>query len=243
MLNAVRASVEAVREQIVIAPHHPDRLRRPRGRPGAIEDERFSQTLLWNIFRTLELLPPAFWLRRLQARLHMDWFPAAPQTVRVNLWPTLTLPPAHHVNGLRPDVTADVVVETEHAVWALMLGGADLRRVETDSTKADSVAQPIDAMSWYAGTRDCVFGVISSRPMHQDASVPVVERYFRSKDSLRLRSDWRGNLLSNVRGVGSLRWTDLSAILRDCEQAHGHTRIERALARNVVTWLEHVEIG
>lgn len=243
MLNAVRASVEAVREQIVIAPHHPDRLRRPRGRPGAIEDERFSQTLLWNIFRTLELLPPAFWLRRLQARLHMDWFPAAPQTVRVNLWPTLTLPPAHHVNGLRPDVTADVVVETEHAVWALMLGGADLRRVETDSTKADSVAQLIDAMSWYAGTRDCVFGVISSRPMHQDASVPVVERYFRSKDSLRLRSDWRGNLLSNVRGVGSLRWTDLSAILRDCEQAHGHTRIERALARNVVTWLEHVEIG
>ncbi len=243
MLKAVRASVEAVREQIVIAPYHPDRLRRPRGRPGAIEDQRFSQTLLWNIFRTLELLPPAFWLRRLQARLHMDWFPAAPQTVRVDLWRPMTLPPAHHIDGVRLDVTADVVVETEHAIWALMLGGEDLRRVETDSTKADSAAQLIDAMSWYAGTRDCVFGVISSRSMHQDASVPVVERYFRSKDSLRLRSDWRGNLLSNVRGVGSLRWTDLAAILRDCEQAHGHTRIERALARNVVTWLEQVEIG
>jgi len=243
MLKAVPTSVETIREHIIFAPHHPDRLRRPRGRAGAIEDERFRQTLLWNIFRTLELLPPAFWLRRLQARLHMDWFPAVPQTVRVDLWRPLTLPPAHHIDGVRPDVTADVVVETEHALWALMLGGDDLRRVESDSASADSVAQLIDAMSWYAGTRDCVFGVISCQPMHQDASVAVVERYFRSKDSLRLRSDWRGNPLSNVRGVGSLRWTDLAAILRDCEQADVHTRIERALARNVVTWLERVEIG
>ena len=32
-------AAEAVREQIVIAPHHPDRLRRPPPRPGAIEDD------------------------------------------------------------------------------------------------------------------------------------------------------------------------------------------------------------
>ena len=63
----------AGREQIVIAPH-PDRLRRPAVRPGTVEKDRFHQTLLWNTFRTLELLPPAFWLRRLQARLHMEWF-------------------------------------------------------------------------------------------------------------------------------------------------------------------------
>jgi hypothetical protein len=154
------------------------------------------------------------------------------------------LPPAHHVDGVRPDVVADVVVETEHAVWALMLGGNNLqRRVESDSAQADLAAQLIDAMSWYAGTRDCVFGVIACPPAHQDPAVALVERYFRSKDSLQLRSDWRGNLLSNVRGVGTLSWTDLAAILRDCEQADVHTHIERALARNVVTWLEGVGIG
>ena len=73
MLRAAPSSpTEAVRDQIVIAPHHQDSLRRPSPRLGAIGHDRFRQTLLWNVFRTFELLPPAFWLRRLQARLHMD---------------------------------------------------------------------------------------------------------------------------------------------------------------------------
>ena len=149
-------AVEAVREQIVIAPHHPDRLRRLPSHPGAIASDRFHHTLLWNIFRTFELLPPAFWLRRLQARLHMDWLPAAPQTVRIDLWRALTLPPAHHLDGAKPNVVADVMVETEHAVWTLMLGSTDLRRVQSGSATPDSAALLIDATSWHAGTRDCL---------------------------------------------------------------------------------------
>jgi hypothetical protein len=234
-------AVEPVHENIVIAPHHPDRLRRPPPRPGAIKNDRFGQTLLWNTFRTFELLPPAFWLRRLQARLRMDWFPAAPQTVRVDLWRALALPPTHQLDGVRPDVVADVMIETEHAVWTLMLG-TDVRRAE-HSAIPDSTALLIDATSWHAGTRDCSFGIISCGSARQDAGGALVERHFRSKESLRLRSGWRGNLLSNVRGVGSVRWTDLAAILRDCEQATVLTDIERALARNVVTWLERVGIS
>lgn len=237
------AALAMAREQILIAPHHPDRLRRPAARPGAIEDDRFHQALLWNIFRTFELLPPAFWLRRLHARLHSDWFPAAPQTVRVDLWRALTLPPTHCLDGARSDVVADVMVETEHAVWTLILGGKALRRAEIDSITADSAALLIDATSWYAGTRDCSFAVILGQPTSQDAAVAVVDRYFRSKESLRLRSDWRGNLLSNVRSVGSISWTDLAAILRDCERAEVLTDIDQALARNVVTWLERVGIS
>ena len=71
----------------------------------------------------------------------------------------------------------------------------------------------------------------------------TVERYVRSRDSLQLRSDTRGNAPSNVHGIGSVRWTDLAAILRDCEQADVLTNIERALARNAVTWLEQAGIG
>jgi hypothetical protein len=235
-------AVQAVRQQIVIAPYHPDRLRWPVARSGAVEDERCRQFLLWNIFRTLELLPPAFWLRRLQARLHMDWFPSAPQTIRIGLWRALPLPPTHHLDGARPDVVADAIIETEHAVWTLMLGANDPRRVESDLAKADAAALLIDATSWYAGTRDCYFGVISDHSAYQDPGVALVERYFRSKESLRLRSSWRGNMLSNVRGIGSLRWTDLAAVLRDCQRAEVLTHIEREMARNVVAWLERVGI-
>jgi hypothetical protein len=163
--------------------------------------------------------------------------------VRVDLWRPLALPPTHHHDGAKAGVVADVMVETEHAVWTLMSGDELRRRVERDTAAADAAALLIDATSWYAGTRDCSFGVIACEAAHQDAGVALVDRYFRSRDSLRLRSDARGNLLSNVRGVGSLSWTDLAAILRDCERADALTQIERALARNVVTWLERVGIS
>jgi hypothetical protein len=134
------------------------------------------------------------------------------------------------------------MIETEHAVWTLMLGGTEGRRAENSAT-TDSAALLIDATSWHAGTRDCSFGIISRGSAHQYAGVPLVEWHFRSKESLRLRSEWRGTPLANVRGVGSLSWTDLTAILRDCEQATVLTDIERALARNVLTWLERVGIS
>jgi hypothetical protein len=241
--TGIFSPVAVGREQIVIAPHHPDCLRRPPVRPGAVEKDRFDQTLLWNTFRTLELLPPAFWLRRLQARLCMDWFPEAPQTVRVDLWRSLTLPPTHHLDGAKPHVVADVMVETEHAVWTLMLGDHDPRRVVSDAPTIDSAAWLIDCASWYAGTRDCSFGVISRESADQDPGAALVERYFRSKESLRLRSHSPGNRLSNVRGVGSLSWTDLAAILKDCEQADVLTVIERTLALNALTWLGRVGIS
>ncbi len=173
----------------------------------------------------------------------MDPVPGAPHTVRVGLWRALTLPLTHHIDGVRPDVVADVVTETEHAVWTLMLCGDDPRQVDAESVEGDFASQVIDATSWSAGTRGCYFGIVSHQPRHQDAGVALVERYFRSRDSLQLRSDTRGHALSNVRGIGSVRWTDLAAILRDCEQADVLTSIERALARNAVTWLEQVGIG
>jgi hypothetical protein len=169
--------------------------------------------------------------------------PGAPHTVRVDLWRALALPLAHHMDGVRPDVVADVVIETEQAVWTLMLCGDHLRHVDAESVHGDVASQVIDATSWYAGTRGCYFGILSSQPRHQDAAVALVERYFRSRDSLQLRLDTRGSALSNVRGIGSIRWADLAAILHDCEHADVLTDIERALSRNVATWLGRVGIS
>ena len=70
------------REQFVIAPHHPDRLRRPAPTLGGASAERFAQAVAWNIFRTLELVTPSFWLRRLHLRLTGE--PSTPAPVRAD---------------------------------------------------------------------------------------------------------------------------------------------------------------
>jgi hypothetical protein len=75
--------------RFVVWPHHPDMLRRPAtsGTAACV-----TQALTWNIFRTAELLPPAFWLRRLNASLGVALPRPAPVTSRIRLWMQLPLP-------------------------------------------------------------------------------------------------------------------------------------------------------
>jgi hypothetical protein len=240
--KATNVMFDDTRDRLIVWPHHPDQLRRPASRPGALHADNLQHDLAWNVFRTLELLPPAFWLRRLQARLQSaQTLDAAPQIVRVELWRALPLPPAQQlIDPDRTEPVADILIETEHAVWTLMVRRDDwLERTEAGS---DPVARLIDAGSWLAGTRDCHFGLIVFDPERTPVATALIQRYARSKNSLSLRSDPRSGPKVNVRGVGLMCWADLAAILRDSEESRVLSDIERALAGNVLTWLAEVGI-
>ena len=112
---------------LVVAPHHPDRLRRPMPAAWAAGDDAFVYALTWNVFRTLELIAPSFWLRRLHLRLTGEASLLAPQIMSVRLWPELHLPPIRRIDGRRSDVPVDVVIETEHDVWTILVAREHVR--------------------------------------------------------------------------------------------------------------------
>jgi len=228
--------------QRIVCRHHPDLLRRPASRAGDLHADNLEYALTWNVFRTLELLPPAFWLRRLQAQLQSaQSLQAAPQIVRVELWRPLSLPPAQQlVDAGRAAPVADILIETEHAVWVLMVRSDDW--LEDSVSGTDPVARLIDAGAWFAGTRDFHLGLVVFDPGRATVAAALVRRYGRSENSLSLRSGSRAGSMMNVRGVGLTGWADLSAILRDCEQSRVLSAIERALAQNALDWLAQVGI-
>jgi len=234
--------LDNTRDRLIVWPHHPDQLRRPLSRPGALHADNLERALTWNVFRTLELLPPAFWLRRLQARLQSaQTLDAAPQIVRVELWRALPRPPAQRlIDPDRAEPMADILIETEHAVWTLMVRRDDW--VEQHEAGSDPVARLIDAGSWFAGTRDYHFGLIVFDPERTPVATALVQRYGRSENSLSLRSGSRSGRKVNVRGIGLMCWADLAAILRECEESRVLSDIERALAANALAWLAEVGI-
>jgi hypothetical protein len=230
---------EATRDTLVIAPHHPDRLRRPAVGGSGVAQERCQQAFAWNVFRTLELLPPAFWIRRLHARLGAEHFPAAAQTSRIHLWRSLPLPPAQRIDGAKADVVVDVTIETELAVWTLMLASdRDQRVFDSDVSTGDPIARIIDAAAWRAGTRAHYFGIVEARTTATSIGSVLKRRYSRSRDSVHLRSADRWGVRTHVDVLGVLEWADLIEILRDCERATALSPIERALARNALAWIE-----
>lgn len=108
-----------------------------------------------HIFRTLELLTPSFWLRRFHIRLTGEPSLLPPQVARVHLWERLPLPPIQRIDGERPDIVPDVVIDTEHAVWTLIAESA-----RNDLTDSHSMAAVVDAGAWFAGARQHFVGVL-----------------------------------------------------------------------------------
>lgn len=226
------------RERFVIAPHHPDRLRRPPPSPAATSDERLRQALTWNIFRTLELVSPSFWLRRFHLRLTGEPSVVPPQIARVHLWQHLPLPPIQRIDGGRPDVVADVVIETEHAVWTLVAASARNNIIDIDQPAA-----VVDAGAWFAGARHHHCGVIEWSATSTSLGSVLEGRYSRSRESARLRSATRGPAAPTLVQWGAIQWSDLRALLQDCREAANLSWIERALAQNALDWLKNVSLS
>lgn len=220
------------RDRFIITPHHPDRLRRPPPSPGGAADERFQQAFVWNTFRTLELVTPSFWLRRFHLRLTGEPWLVSPQLARVHVWQPLPLPPIQRIDGARPHALADVVIETEHAVWTLVAASAS-----RDLSDSEAMAALADAGAWFAGLRQHYCGVIESPGGNHSWGAVLQTRYGRSRESARLRSATRGPAAPSLVRWGSIDAVELAAVLSECVDGSTLLPIERLLARNALEWL------
>jgi hypothetical protein len=224
----VRDSVRS----FVIRPHHPDLLRRP---DAASHRGSTAAALTWNLFRALELMPPTYWLRRLNAALGVVPSRPAPVTVEVGLWRSLPAPPG--VAAAAP-LQADVLIETEHAVWALLVcDGADVSPAASDGV-ADSLTMLACIASWYAGRRACYVGVVTGDPVSAPLAAALVRRYQHSPAALQLRMPRHGYDSTNVRGIGLTTWPGLVTILRDASRDEVIESVERTIAARAVEWCD-----
>ncbi|MCC7418471.1 MAG: hypothetical protein IT176_15145 [Acidobacteria bacterium] len=232
--RAVGARVPGSTEFIL--QQHDPRLRGcPAPRPGSLLEDRVCAALTWNVFQTLALIAPSFWLRRLKARLvGLDAIDQAPLEAAALFWEPLGTRPA--AAGGHPS-RADVLIETEHAVFGLMaLFGRDLSWDASAEPAADPVLQLIDGVSFRAGVRGCYVGLVAS-----DAQAPVAaslfDRYAGSRDGLARRLPARRDGLANICGIGRTTWTNMHTILRDCAGADVLDDLERYAASRTVRWL------
>jgi len=176
----------------ILLGHDPDLSRRPDAKPGLIDAENRRAALTWDVFRTLELIAPTFWLRRFRARMDiLTTLQSGVWSLSVRLWALLPTPAGR--------------------------GRSEPVCVDTTLARPDAILRVIDAVSWYAGTRDCYIALITSDWSDSPIGSVLIERYRNSQDVLRRRLPHRRDGLMNVRGIGRMTWPDgAGVILRLC---------------------------
>lgn len=217
----------------ILLEHHPDIANRPAPRPGRILADRLQADLTWNVFRALGLVRPAFWVRRLRARLG-GLSPSArvPSILDVRLWPAID---SQASPGHRDVVHPDVLVVTDTAVVGIVtLYGGDL---VVDDAGPDHLLRVVDAVSREAGVRECDIAVVVGDPGDAPVASALVTRYAASREALLRRLPHRRDGLVNLQGIGRITWRDLASILRDCADSTVLTALERCAAGSVVAWL------
>lgn len=234
------ASVTIVEPQLLLLHHHPDLANRPEPRPGHVAADTLRSALLWNVFRTLSLVSPPFWLRRLRARLvGLSSVEHAPQILEVRTWAQIApVAPA----GSR-DIRVDILIETDQVVYGMLAcDGSDLTFRDSTIASPDPILDVIDAVSWRAGVRQCYVGLIT--PDRADAPIAsaLIDRYGGSRDMLLRRLPHRRDGLVNLGGIGRVTWPDLLSVLRDCAEAASLDEMERYVTARTAAWVESLGI-
>lgn len=227
--------------EFILLDHHPDRFRRPEAKPGLIDAEIRRAALTWNVFRTLELIAPEFWLRRFRARLDaLTSLEPSNRSLSIRLWTVLPT----RADRLRHDpVCIDALVETETAVYGFMTYlNSDVELGDSTLVRPDAVLRVIDAVSWYAGARDCYVALIASDWADTPIGGALIERYRSSRDGMLRRLPHRRDGLVNVRNIGGMTWRDVAAIMRDCADSDSLNDLERFAARRTAQWLDSLGI-
>ncbi len=212
--------------EFILLDHHPDLFRRPEAKPNLIEAENRRVALTWNVFRTLELIAPEFWLRRFRARLDaLTSLEPGNRSVSIRLWAVLSPLP----DQLRQDpVCIDALIETETAVYGLITyHKSDVEVGDSTLVRPDAVLRVIDAVSWYAGARDCYVALIASDWADTPLGGALIERYRGSRDGMLRRLPHRRDGLVNVRNIGGMTWRDVAAIVHDCADSDSLNDLER----------------
>src|SRR5688500_7564856 len=199
--------------EFILLDHHPDLFRRPEAKPGLIDAENRRAALTWNVFRTLELIAPEFWLRRFRARLDaLTSLEPGGRSLSVRMWPVLPTPAAR---WRQESVCLDALIETETAVYGVItFADSDLELGDSTLARPDAILRVIDAVSWYAGARDCYIALITSDWADTPVGSGLIERYRGSRDVILRRLPHRRDGLNNVRGIGWMTWRNVASILQ-----------------------------
>lgn len=209
-----------------------------------LRSENSEDALTWNVFRSLRQVDPTFWVPRLFTRAFHTEREFHPGTMCLWLWPSVSPPPSLRLFQKDEGPSEiDVVLESEYLVWFIEAKyKSDVSTRTTNNPTRDQILRMIDVGSWYAGRRDFYYSLLVLNEKSTAVGVSLLNRYLASKDELLSRLPHRRDGLSNMRGIGLLKWIDLAEILLDCSKA-AVREDERRIAKRALEWLQEKGIS
>ena len=225
--------------RFLVSPYHPDTLRYPVSAPVTTPSERLRHSLTWNVFKVLEQVAPAVWMRLLVARAVglPDNYDSAPQIVKIACWPHLKAAPSSILRrGLVRSLPVDVIIDTDDTVVTVITPGPTglVDRILSE-TAVDGLVNVAEATAWLAGTRSAYVSVVLPIESSGQEWIDRVRRRAARAHRV-LLAEGRGP--ANLKGMGAVTWPALHELLAEVEASPFIPDSERRWVRTTAHWMK-----
>lgn len=203
-----------------------------------LRSENSEDVLTWNVFRSLHKVNPSVWFSALFARAFGATLAEQPKVVTLDLWPTLTPPPALRLfQKDEGESEIDVRIETERFVCFIEAKyKSDISTRTKNNPERDQIIRNLDLGTWHAGRRDFFFALLVLDEAHSADGITTLKRYAEERKTILSRLPHRTDGLENLKGVGHVTWRDMADILQQCETEAQHED-EKQTAHRAAEWL------
>jgi hypothetical protein len=208
-----------------------------------LRSENSEDVLTWNVFRSLQKINPSFWLPTFFARaFHVDLI-EQPKVVKLDLWSTLSPPPALRLfQKDEGDSEIDVRIEMERSVCFIEAKyKSDISTRTKNNSDRDQIIRNLDLGTWHAGPRDFFFALLVMDEKHSTDGLTILNQYASKRDEILSRLPHRTDGLRNLKGIGHVTWRDMADILRKCQE-QAQWEDEQQTAQRAADWLARKKI-
>jgi hypothetical protein len=208
-----------------------------------LRSQNSEDVVSWNVFRSLRQISPPAWIPPLLERA----FPGQELTMlpeaSVDLWRSISPPPALLESGDEGISEIDIVIESSNWVWFIEAKlTSDISTGTVTRPDRDQVLRNIDVGSYYAGTRQFLLTLLIQDPATSPKGIGMVDQY-RDLGVARKKLPHRVDGLANLIGVGLLYWSDLIGVLHEA-RSRTLRNDEAVFAERAIKWLQsHHIIG
>lgn len=209
----------------------------------ALRSENSEDALTWNVFRSLRQIDPLIWFPVLFSRAFNQAAPDHVEDASVELWRRVSAPPSlRRLQGDEGESEVDVVIESDQFVWFIEAKyKSDISLRTTNSETRNQILRNIDVGSYHAGVRPFYFSLLLLDDRSSPIGSDLMKGYQAAPEAVATQFPHRKDALANLRGLGTLTWSDLAAaLLSAAGQARRHGEAQRAAA--AAEWLERKRI-
>ena len=192
-----------------------------------------EDSLVWNIFRTLNHIERSTWIQPLFEQSFFKDFLYRSNEIEIKLWKKLW--PARSLQSVEGALETDIIIESEEFVWLIEVKYFSDIFTETKSNyERDEIIRNIDIGTAYAKKRDFYFSLLILDRFHSPNGYRYTTSYRDQVNKALEKIKYRQ--IQNLKGISLITWKEMQSILKTI-YLYSKRRHEKFIADQAASYL------